>query len=119
MAQQITAQPSAVSRQSRLSIAQLPLTGRAFVPGDPRPRAGSPRLLRSDEAHQMTLRIREVADLDVGSRDRVGPHPAGPAEGLGPLERLLDVGHADVEGDVTIVALHAATDPSRDSDSVA
>src|SRR4051794_12118618 len=67
----------------------------------------------------MTLRIREVADLDIGSRDRVGPHPAGPAEHFGLLERLLDVGHADVEGDVTVVALHAAADPSRDPDSVA
>ena len=65
----------------------------------------------------MALRVREVADHEVSPRGLVGAHPARPAEALGLLERGLDVGNADVEDHVAVVA-HASADAARDPDPV-
>jgi hypothetical protein len=47
-----------------------------------------------------------------------GAHPALPAEAIGLLERGLDVGNADVEDHVAIVA-RASADATRDPGPVA
>ena len=66
----------------------------------------------------MTLGVREVADHEICPRVLFGAHPARPAEALGLLERRLDVGNADVEDHVAIVA-HASADAARDPGPVA
>ena len=60
----------------------------------------------------MTLGVREVADHEICPRVLLGAHPARPAEALGLLERRLDVGNANEEDHVAIVA-HASADAAR------
>ena len=66
----------------------------------------------------MALGVREVADHEICPRVLFRAHPARPTEALGLLERGLDVGNADVEDNLTVVA-HASADAARDPGPVA
>src|SRR5256885_13171463 len=59
-------------------------------------------LQRLDEADQVALGILELPELDH-VHDRLRTHDAGAAEALRLRERLLDVRHRAVEGDVALV----------------
>src|SRR5206468_922852 len=64
-------------------------------------------LQRLDEADQVALGILELPELDH-VHDRLRTHDAGAAEALRHRERLLDVRHRDVEGDVALVPVRPA-----------
>src|SRR6185295_6185451 len=64
---------------------------------------------------EVALRVGELAQHDH-PHDVLGAHHALPAEALGLLQRFLDVGHGDVEGDVPAVALRALADAAADAD---
>src|SRR5580704_3773645 len=83
-------------------------------PGPSRPRR---ELCGASQADQVALWIGEVADHQAGRRlDRA--HLALPAQALGPLQRRLDVGDADVEDHVAVVR-GASADAAGNPGSVA
>src|SRR5919198_2907980 len=53
---------------------------------------------------EVSFRVGELPELDWCPRYRCRTEDAGAAEGLGPRERGCDVGHLDVERDVSLVA---------------
>jgi hypothetical protein len=63
----------------------------------------------------MTFGIGEVTDHETCG-GLCWAHPARPAQALGPLERGLHIGNADVEDRVAVV-VDAATDTARDPDA--
>src|SRR5207302_473543 len=54
-------------------------------------------------------------DLDLRALGTIGAHHPLAAQALGLLKRGLDIGHLNIEGDVAVVALHAAADAAADS----
>jgi 6-phosphogluconolactonase (cycloisomerase 2 family) len=77
----------------------------------------APALRRLKQPDQVPLRIGELPQRDA-LHDRLGAHRAPAAEALGLGERLLDVGHLDVEGHVAPVAVGPLPDPAGDPDAV-
>ena len=75
--------------------------------------AASPPGLVVHDPDEVALRVGELAE-DDHAHDVLGAHHALPAEALGLLQRLLDVRHGDVEGDVPAVALGALADAAAD-----
>src|ERR1017187_6171062 len=75
------------------------------------------RLSGSGEADQITLRVREMRDHEFFPRVLHWTHHARPAEALGLLERDSDVGNADVEDRMAVVA-RASTNAARNPDPV-
>src|SRR6266567_2704258 len=75
------------------------------------------RLRSPGDADQVALGVGEVADHQAGRRP-LGAHPALPAEALGPLQGGLDIGNADVEDHMAVVAC-ASADAARDPGPVA
>src|SRR6266516_6257919 len=71
-------------------------------------------LQRLNEADQVALGILELPELDH-VRDRLRTHDAGAAEALCLRERLLDVRHRDVDGDVALVPVRPAGDAAADA----
>ncbi len=93
-------------------------TDEVFGPGVTLSRGGLTTAPLRMPTYQLVLGVGEVADHEVSPRGLVGTHLARPAEALGLLERGLDVGNADVEDHVAVVA-HASADAARDPDPVA
>ena len=63
---------------------------------------------RSGEADQIALGVREMRDHEIFPRVLHWAHQARPAESLGLLERDSDVGNADVEDRMAVVARASA-----------
>src|SRR2546421_5066670 len=116
--------PNSVSTAGRLSssfqagrktsVSLRPGTGARVAPA-PDPVASLHPLHNADH---VALGIRELAQRDL-AHDVLGAHDPLAAEALGLLQRLLDVRHLDVEGDVAFVAVGPLPDAAADPDAVA
>src|SRR5262249_55027053 len=105
-------------RSYRYEHSLRPCLGTTIAPRERAPFRRSLLALRGhvlDDADQVALRIRELAEGDH-AHDLLGAHDARAAEALGLLQRLLDVGHRDVEGDVALVPVRPLADAAADAE---
>src|SRR5947208_4602333 len=81
--------------------------------------SGSVKLLGGlDQSDQMALRVLEVAQHDPHAGNLVGAHYARAAEALGLGEPCVDVGHLDVEHDVSLVPVGPSGNAAADAGAV-